>query len=124
MVSLLSDSQHKWVGTDFCLIRSHTYPQLFLSQTPLINVAKHLDGCINSIQTYTSESQEIKQAHASLSPDFIALVGVLTRIRDIARRREMVGRPFAIYWSGTGDLKIRAVYHIGHLLSEKELAAF
>lgn len=106
------------------LTRTDTYPQLFLSQTPTIKVAKHLDGRIDSIQTYTEESQEMRRAHASLSPDFATLSVVLTKIQDFAKEQKPVGRPFAIWWSGEGDLKLRAIQHDDHLLSEKELAIF
>lgn len=100
------------------------YPQLLLSQTPTVKVAKQLDGRIDSIQTYTEDSQEMRRAHASLSPDFAALSVVLTEIQDFAKEQKPTGRPFAIWWSGEGDLKIRAIERDDHLLSQKDLAIF
>ncbi|KAG8734067.1 hypothetical protein FRC11_012670 [Ceratobasidium sp. 423] len=107
---------------------SDVYPQLFLSRTPALKIAKQLDGYVDTIETYTNESDDMKEAHEKLAPDFIALVELLKQIRHIAKKRGLVGhnRPFALYWGGTGDLKIRAMRrdYAGNLLSAEELESF
>ncbi|CUA75100.1 hypothetical protein RSOLAG22IIIB_01742 [Rhizoctonia solani] len=90
---------------------SDAYPQLFLSQTPVFKIAKQLEGYIDTIQTYTDQNSGMKEAHERLAPDFVTLVELLKRIRGIAKNRGLVGynRPFSLYWSGAGDLKVRAL---------------
>ncbi|EUC62025.1 geranylgeranyl pyrophosphate synthetase, putative [Rhizoctonia solani AG-3 Rhs1AP] len=108
---------------------SDVYPQLFLSQTPVFKVAKQLEGHVDAIQTYTDGSDGMKEAHEKLAPDFVALVELLKQIRNIAKKQGLVGhnRPFSLYWSGTGDLKVRAVRsydHLKGLLTAEELESF
>ncbi|CAE6518563.1 unnamed protein product [Rhizoctonia solani] len=107
---------------------SDVYPQLFLSRTPALKIAKQLDGYVDTIETYTNGSDDMREAHEKLAPDFAALVELLRRIRNIATKRGLVGhnRSFALYWSGTGDLKIRAIRrdYAGNLLSAEELELF
>ncbi|CAE6461971.1 unnamed protein product [Rhizoctonia solani] len=108
---------------------SDVYPQLFLSQTPVFKIAKQLDGHVDMIQTYTDESDGMKEAHERLAPDFVSLIELLKRIRNIGEKQGLVGhnRPFSLYWSGTGDLKVRAIQPYDHpkgLLTAEELESF
>ncbi|CAE6475126.1 unnamed protein product [Rhizoctonia solani] len=126
--SLVPQNQVIELKAVFKIAWNDVYPQLFLSRTPMLKVGKHSDGYISTIQTYTSESNEMKSAHDQLTPDFVALVELLKRVRDVAKKRNLVGhdRPFAVYWSGNGDLKVRTVRydHAKNLLSAEELASF
>ncbi|CUA78540.1 Histone transcription regulator 3 homolog [Aspergillus nidulans FGSC A4] [Rhizoctonia solani] len=126
--SLVPQNQVIELKAVFKVAWSDVYPQLFLSRTPMLKVGKHSDGYISTIQTYTSESNEMKNAHDQLIPDFVALVELLKRVRDVTKKRNLVGhdRPFALYWSGNGDLKVRTVRydHAKNLLSAEELASF
>ncbi|KAG8705431.1 hypothetical protein FRC08_001678 [Ceratobasidium sp. 394] len=49
---------------------SDVYPQLFLAQTPMAKVAKHVNGMVGVVQTYTNASEELQKARANLSQDF------------------------------------------------------
>ncbi|KAH7340656.1 hypothetical protein B0J17DRAFT_715846 [Rhizoctonia solani] len=108
---------------------SDVYPQLFLSQTPIFKIAKQQNGRVDAIQTYTNESDGMKEAHKNLTPDFVSLIELLKRVRNMAKKQGLVGhnRPFTLYWSGSGDLKVRAMRaheHPKNLLSAAELDSF
>ncbi|CAE6423484.1 unnamed protein product [Rhizoctonia solani] len=129
--SLISQSQVlelRTLKSVFEVPWNDVYPQLFLSQTPVFKIAKQLDGRIDTIQAYTNDSDEMKEAHKTFAPEFATLIELLKQIRDFAKKRNLVGhdRPFALYWSGTGDLKVRGIRHgyAGNLLQAKELESF
>ncbi|KAF8758791.1 geranylgeranyl pyrophosphate synthetase [Rhizoctonia solani] len=107
------------------IFQERLYPQLFLSQTPVLKLAKQLDGRIDAIQVYDKEIEEMKEAHNRLAPEFATLVELLKQIRGVAKKRNLIGhdRPFALYWSGKGDLKVHTIKYgySGNLLSAKEL---
>ncbi|KAG8719739.1 hypothetical protein FRC08_002098 [Ceratobasidium sp. 394] len=103
---------------------SDVYSQLFLSQTPILKVAKHVDGAVNTIQTYTKGSEALRKAHSDLSQDLRGLVTLLVEMRAVVLKHKNLNKPISFYWSGTGDLKVRTVERRGNLLSAGELAMF
>ncbi|KAG8686516.1 hypothetical protein FRC09_014076 [Ceratobasidium sp. 395] len=114
----------KTLTSKFDVTWSDVYPQLFLSQTPTVKVAKHFRGLINTIQTYTNTSKEIQKAHSDLSQDFHALVTLLTQMRALAVKHKSMSKPLCFYWTGDGDMKVRTIERHDNLLSAKDLALF
>ncbi|KAG9096863.1 hypothetical protein FRC06_008252 [Ceratobasidium sp. 370] len=103
---------------------SDVYSQLFLSQTPVLKVAKHVDGMVSTIQTYTKGSEAMRKAHSDLSQDLRRLVALLVQMRAVVAKHKSINKPISFHWSGTGDLKVRTVERRGNLLSAEELAMF
>ncbi|KAG9128482.1 hypothetical protein FRC07_009705 [Ceratobasidium sp. 392] len=112
------------LASKFEVTWSDVYSQLFLSQTPILKVAKHVDGMISTIQTYTRAHEALQKAHSDLSQDFRALAALLTQMRDLARKYKGMGKNLSFYWTGSGDLKVRMIVRRDGLLSAKELAVF
>jgi len=103
---------------------SDVYPQLFLSQTPTLKIAKHVNGMVSTIQTYTEASEAVRKAHSDLSQDLRALVTLLAEMRAVVTRHKGTNKPISFHWSGSGDLKVHAVERHSNLLSAEELAMF
>ncbi|KAG8740774.1 hypothetical protein FRC12_015880 [Ceratobasidium sp. 428] len=114
----------KTLTNKFDVTWSDVYPQLFLSQTPTVKVAKHFRGMVSTVQTYTNASKEIQKAHSDLSQDFHALVTLLAQMRALAVKYKSMNKPLCFYWTGDGDLKVRTVERHDNLLSAKDLALF
>ena len=100
------------------------YPQLFLSQTPTIKVAKHLDGRIDAINTYDIEGETLQETHYKMNPELNALAKVLTQIRDITKQPQNQVKPLTLHWSGSGDLKVFAVQRGGRSPGDMDLKMF
>ncbi|KAF8610326.1 hypothetical protein BDV93DRAFT_601357 [Ceratobasidium sp. AG-I] len=103
---------------------SDIYPQLFLSQTPTIKVAKHLDGRIDAINTYNIEGEALQETHNKMNPELNALTKVLTQIRDVTKQPQNQGKLLTLYWSGSGDLKVFAVQRGGRSPNDMDLKLF
>ncbi|KAG8745968.1 hypothetical protein FRC10_006531 [Ceratobasidium sp. 414] len=103
---------------------SDVYPQLFLSQTPTAKVAKHANGIVGAIQTYTNTSEELQKAHADLNHDFRVLVTLLAQMRAVSVRYGSLKKPLSFYWTGSGDLRVRTIERRDSLLLAKDLAIF
>ncbi|KAG9128481.1 hypothetical protein FRC07_009704 [Ceratobasidium sp. 392] len=114
----------KTLSSKFGVTWSDVYPQLFLSQTPMVKVVKHWNGVVNAIQTYTDASESMQKAHSDLSQDFRTLVVLLTQMRAVAVRYRGTNKPLSFYWTGSGDMRARIVERSDHLLSTKDLAMF
>ncbi|KAG8745967.1 hypothetical protein FRC10_006530 [Ceratobasidium sp. 414] len=108
----------------FDITWSDIYPQLFLSQTPILKVAKHVDGMVSTIQTYTEATEAVQKAHSDLNQDLRALVTLLAQMRAVVTKHKGMKKPISFHWSGSGDLRVRTVERRGNLFSAEELAMF
>ncbi|CCO28808.1 hypothetical protein BN14_02806 [Rhizoctonia solani AG-1 IB] len=73
------------------------YPQLFLSQTPVLKLAKQMDGHIDAIQVYGNDNDKMKEAHKKFSPEFATLVELLKQIREFAKKHNLEISKLVLY---------------------------
>lgn len=61
------------------------------------------------MRTYDIEGEALQETHDRMNPELNALTKVLTQIRDATKSPQARGKSLALYWSGTGELKVFVV---------------